>query len=138
MEPQHIYTEVGRYIKRYRKRAHRTQQQLAAEVGMSRASLANIEAGRQQVLLHYLYAISEALDLESPTMLMPLPLALTSHDGVLAELPLPKDGLSDKQQQDVRQVMVNVLFSNTATESRGAGDERQKEEDFGGNREAST
>ena len=122
MEPRYIYKELGQNIRRYRKKAHRTQDQVAAVIGMSRASLANIEAGRQQVLLHHLFAIADALDLDSPVVLIPLSSGSTPHDGILPDLPLPKDGLSDKQRLEIMQLMGNVLNSGAETKSeRGNG-----------------
>ena len=109
VSPKDIYRELGQTIRRYRKGAGRTQAQLAAEIGISRASLANIEAGRQQVLVHYLYAIEEALDLNSPASLMPVPQSSTLHDVELSTLPLPKEGLSEKQRQEVLRLMGGVL-----------------------------
>ena len=38
-----------------------TQADLAAKIGLSRASIANIEGGRQAVLLHQFLALAEAL-----------------------------------------------------------------------------
>ena len=106
MSPKDIYKEVGRRIRRYRAGTHRTQAQLAAEIGISRASLANIEAGRQQVLLHHLYAIADTLDLSSPGVLIP---ALPPRDGEPAELPLPAEGLSETQRQEVLRLMGSAL-----------------------------
>ena len=106
MKPEGIYRDVGRNIRRYRASMHRTQAQLAAEIGISRASLANIEAGRQKVLLHYLYAIADALDLDSPAVLMP---ASRPHDADTADLPLPAEGLSDTQRQEVLRLMGGVM-----------------------------
>ena len=106
MRPEDIYRDVGRNIRRYRARAHRTQAQLAAGIGISRASLANIEAGRQQVLLHHLYAIADALDLDSPSVLVPVP---PTRDGDPAELPLPAKGLSETQRQEVLRLMGGVV-----------------------------
>ncbi len=106
MRPKEIYREVGRHIRLYREGAPRTQAQLAAEIGISRASLANIEAGRQQVLLHHLYAIADALDLDSPGVLMPLP---PPRDGEPSELPLPAEGLSESQRQEVLRLLGGAL-----------------------------
>ena len=109
VSPQDTYKELGQAIRRFRKGAGRTQAQLASEIGISRASLANIEAGRQQILVHYLYAIADALDLNSPSQLMPMPQASTPHDVELPELQLPKEGLSEKQRQEVLRLMGGVL-----------------------------
>lgn len=106
MSPKDIYRDVGRHIRRYRAGAHRTQAQLAVEIGISRASLANIEAGRQQVLLHHLYAIADALDLDSPSVLIPTP---PPRDAKPAELPLPAEGLSETQRQEVLRLMGGTL-----------------------------
>ena len=139
MEPLHIYREVGRNIKRYRKGAHRTQQQVAAEIGMSRASLANIEAGRQQVLVHHLFAIADALDLDSPTVLMLSPSTSAPQDDLLSDLPFPDDaGLTEKQRLEIRQLLGNVLNSKAETTSGGTVDERKKKEDFRGSRETNS
>lgn len=46
-----------------------SQSQLADAIGHLRASVANIEAGRQKTPLHVLYAISEALGTDPKAML---------------------------------------------------------------------
>ena len=103
--PQDIYWEVGQAIRRHRKGAKRTQAQLAAGIGLSRASLANIEAGRQQVLVHYLYDIADALDLDSPVSLMPAPKVSKHHNVQSSALPLPEEGLSESQRREVQRLM---------------------------------
>ena len=108
MEPQDLYTEVGRNIQRYRRGLHRTQQQIAAQVGLSRASVANIESGHQWVRLHHLYAIADALDLDSLSVLMP-PLRPEAQHTDVAELPLPREGLTDKQRLEVLRLLSGVL-----------------------------
>ena len=37
------------------------QIEVAAQIGLTRASLANIEKGRQKIMLHQIYRIAEAL-----------------------------------------------------------------------------
>ena len=123
MKPEDIYEEVGRNIRRYRDGARRTQEQVAAAIGMSRASLANIEVGRQKVRLHHLYAIAEALDLASPALLLPPAASAPSRVAEAAvrygtsaapELPLPKEGLTDKQRLEVLRLLSDVLSSPQA------------------------
>ena len=108
MESQDLYTEVGRNIRHYRRGLQRTQQQVAARVGLSRASLANIESGHQWVRLHHLYAIAEVLDLDSLSLLMP-PLKPEAPPAEIAELPLPREGLTDKQRAEVLGLLSSVL-----------------------------
>ena len=89
-----------------------TQEQLAKRVGISRASLANIEAGRQQVLVHHLFALASALDLESPVQLLLTPRAQSRSDGATSDLPLADEGLTEKQRREVLSLMGGVLENN--------------------------
>jgi transcriptional regulator with XRE-family HTH domain len=62
-----------------------TQQQLADQAGLTRSSIANVEAGRQRVPLHVLAAIALALKVEPQDL---LPGGLESTASVLT-LPEP-------------------------------------------------
>jgi len=89
MQAQIIYSAVGERIRARRKTLGLTQVQLAPRLGMSRASLANIETGRQAVLIHQLYLVAEALGV-LPTDLLPLSASDHRHDNA-TDLPLPDD-----------------------------------------------
>lgn len=89
-----------------------TQEQLAKRVGISRASLANIEAGRQQVLVHHLFALTSALDLESPLQLLLSSSAQARPEGAASDLPLTDEGLTEKQRREVLSLMGGVLENN--------------------------
>jgi transcriptional regulator with XRE-family HTH domain len=69
-----IYREIGRAVNQLRNRRNpkMSQKMLAETVGVSRASIANIERGHHRVQLHVLYDIATALDVE-PHDLMPHP-----------------------------------------------------------------
>ena len=69
-----IYREIGRAVNHLRNRRNpkMSQKILAEAVGVSRASIANIERGHHRVQLHVLYDIATALDVE-PHDLMPHP-----------------------------------------------------------------
>lgn len=54
-----------------RKQLKMTQNDLASLAGLSRASIANIERGHQNVALHHLYAIAEALKVSDVSDLLP-------------------------------------------------------------------
>ena len=63
MDSGRFYAQLGSKISRARRDAGLTQGAVAQVAGISRASLANIEAGRQQVFVHHLVEIARALDL---------------------------------------------------------------------------
>jgi transcriptional regulator with XRE-family HTH domain len=56
-----IYATLGRRVRTRREELRLTQADLSAKIGLSRASIANIEGGRQAVLLHQFLALAEAL-----------------------------------------------------------------------------
>ena len=55
--------EVGSNIRREREAAKLSQGQLAAHLGMTRASVSNIEAGNHAIMLSHVYNIALFLDL---------------------------------------------------------------------------
>ena len=66
-----LYREIGRAINQLRlqRRPKMSQKTLAESVGVSRASIANIERGHHRVQLHVLYDIATALDVEPHDLL---------------------------------------------------------------------
>lgn len=112
MDADRIYRNLGTRIRDLRKSLGLTQDQLAKQVGISRASLANIEGGRQQVLVHHLFALAHGLHLESPAQLLLAPQGGGRKRGAAAELPLSGEGLTDKQRQEVLRLMGGVLENN--------------------------
>jgi len=109
MDAAHIYRNLGKRIRDLRKSLPKTQDQLAKEIGISRASLANIEAGRQQVLVHHLFALASALQLESPAQLLLAPQARAPRAAAASALPLAEDGLTEKQRREVLSLMGDAL-----------------------------
>ncbi|WP_216856885.1 helix-turn-helix domain-containing protein [Acidisoma sp. S159] len=65
-----IYAAFGRKVRTRRESMRITQSDLSARIGLSRASIANIEAGRQAVLLHQFLALADALTIP-PMELVP-------------------------------------------------------------------
>ena len=65
MADDRVHERFGRNVRVLRLRRGFTQDQLAATVGLARTSIANIEQGRQQVLLHHAWAIARALGAET-------------------------------------------------------------------------
>ena len=97
MDSPDLYRELGATIRRRRRALELTQEQLAGRVGISRGALANIEAGRQQVLLHQVYRFAVALEVNQVRELMPILPVLEAPATPPKGLPLPK-GLSEKER----------------------------------------
>ena len=64
-----LYGRLGTTIKARRHQLGVTQQRLAFLLGISRASLANIETGRQRMLVHQLYRFADVLELRLEDLL---------------------------------------------------------------------
>jgi transcriptional regulator with XRE-family HTH domain len=66
-----IYEAFGSQVRERRTAMRLTQLELAARIKLTRGSVANIEAGRQSVLLHQFLDIAAALSVE-PARLLPV------------------------------------------------------------------
>jgi transcriptional regulator with XRE-family HTH domain len=71
MSDLEIYRLIGSRIAGRRKDLRLKQAEVAAQIGLTRASLANIEKGRQKIMLHQIYRVAEALRVESILDLVP-------------------------------------------------------------------
>jgi len=118
MDADQIYKNLGNRIRSLRKSLGWTQDRLAKAVGISRASLANIEAGRQQVLVHHIFAVAEALNLESPAQLLIVPESDSVSGMTATELPLSGEGLTDKQRREVLNLVGGVLENSDINPER--------------------
>lgn len=65
-----FYKDFGRRLREARKAADLTQMALAERVGLSRASITNIENGRQHIHLHTFMILAEAVNAD-PTFFLP-------------------------------------------------------------------
>jgi transcriptional regulator with XRE-family HTH domain len=102
MNPELLYQHIGTTIKQKRKKLEWTQEELARRMAMSRAALANIETGRQNVLVHQLYGFAAALGLRIEDLLPQadnVDLASSSSD-----FPLPKN-LSRVQKEQLTRLL---------------------------------
>jgi transcriptional regulator with XRE-family HTH domain len=80
MSDLEIYRLIGSRIAARRKDLRLKQVEVAAQIGLTRASLANIEKGRQKIMLHQIYRIAEALRVESIIDLVPLRFSTSEPD----------------------------------------------------------
>lgn len=62
--PESVYLVFGRRLRKLRDQRGMAQHELALLSGLTRASIANIESGRQRVLLHQILQFSGALQVE--------------------------------------------------------------------------
>jgi transcriptional regulator with XRE-family HTH domain len=97
-----IYRDLGALISTRRRRLGLTQEKLAQVLGISRASLANVETGRQKVLVDQLLGFAAALRMKAADLL-PLPpkLEINTND---TDLPMPDD-LNREQRDQVARVL---------------------------------
>lgn len=64
-----LYERIGAKLSELRKLNQLTQEDLAMKIGVKRATISNIEAGRQQISLHLLYKIAAEFHTEVSTIL---------------------------------------------------------------------
>lgn len=107
MNETEIYRAVGEAIAVRRNELKFTQDYVANKVGLSRASLANIETGRQKIILHYLYKIAAVLEL--PRMEQLLPAMTQPIDMNDEELSIGGDTINDKQRAQVEAFVAGAL-----------------------------
>jgi transcriptional regulator with XRE-family HTH domain len=106
MEDWSIYSALGKAIAIRRKAMSLTQAQVAVKVGISRASIANIESGRQKVLLHQVYLFAEALML--PSIMALLPKAMLRGESEVS-LPISRDDISERQKAQVSDAFMGMF-----------------------------
>jgi len=79
---QWVYEEIGKRISDLRRQRPRklSQQELADAIGLSRASVVNVERGRHRVQIHLLYEIARVLGVEPQDLLPPNASSTTATD----------------------------------------------------------
>ena len=106
-----LYRTLGAMIRRRRKTLGLIQAKLAGELGVSRASVANVETGRQKILVHQLYRYAQALEM-SVVDLLPPDDETQDPTGDLSDLPLP-EGLSSEQRAQIARVLRDPSSDST-------------------------
>lgn len=71
MNDMDVYKLIGSRAASRRKDLNLSQAEVAKQIGLSRASLANLETGRQKILLHHAYKLAAALEMRSILDLIP-------------------------------------------------------------------
>lgn len=83
-----LYAQFGKLIRGYRRRHKITQLQLGDRIGLTRTSITNIEKGRQKVLLHQVFQLADALQVNPETL---LPRQFTRESESQIEDKIPKN-----------------------------------------------
>lgn len=92
---EELYSALGQLVRAARRQAGLTQDALAMRVGLTRASINNIEHGRQKILVHTLFDLAGALGI-APAALLP-PLAAEHHLSRADLTDLPPDLDADER-----------------------------------------
>lgn len=99
-----LYKNIGKVIRAHRRGRDDSMSQdvLAKRMGISRATLANIETGRQRIYVHQLYAIANILEIKLQDL---LPKIEKDHSEVdWASLPIGGD-LSIEQKNQIAKLI---------------------------------
>lgn len=95
-----IYRVVGAAIAARRKKLRLKQAEVADQIGLTRASLANIESGRQKIMLHQIYKLATALRVASILDLVP---ASYSFEQTSGPLRIVGSQVSEEQKAQIEQ-----------------------------------
>lgn len=101
MDRQTFYKGLGRNIRELRLANQWTQGGLASHIGVSRDVLANIETGRQNVHVHQLIEIANALGGRSIESLLPANLWASDSSTIDRDLKITGSPLSAEQKRQV-------------------------------------
>lgn len=112
MENIGVYKMLGRNVAVHRERLRMTQAEVASRIGLTRASLANIESGRQRVMLHHIYLLLDVLELKSILDLIP---AKVRRVESIEKLSFSGSATSESEQAQVERLIDMAL----APTSRG-------------------
>lgn len=101
MDDMDVYMQFGRKVAAARKSKGMTQADLAKRVAFTRASVANIETGRQRVMLHDVFAIVAALGGQSILDFVPERIAPES----MRDVAFVGDGASKEDELAMLQII---------------------------------
>lgn len=108
MDEALLYRSFGRRVAGRRGALTLTQAQLAARIGVSRASVANIERGQQNLSLHQVYRLTQALGLNDVTDLLPPLMIEPPTDAAGVPISEPEGGLSEDERRQVERLYRDV------------------------------
>jgi len=104
MDENEVYRRLGSLAAARRRGQGLTQEAVGERVGLSRASIANIEAGKQRILLHTIYALLDALSLHRLEDLLPQPSPATGLEQMVPIIGGDADALSVLERNDIERI----------------------------------
>ena len=106
MSDMELYRRLGRAVAERRGELGITQNAVADKLGVSRASLANLENGRQRIMVHQLFALVDVLELKSILDLVP---KVWVPAEPLPEIEFSGSNISPREQSGVENLVASVL-----------------------------
>jgi len=97
-----LYRIIGSALAERRKELRLKQAEVAEQIGLTRASLANIESGRQKIMLHQIYKLATALKVDSIIDLVP---PSFSFEEAIGPLKLVGSQINDQQKAQIEQFL---------------------------------
>ena len=101
-----LYRRLGRTVADRRRLLGLTQRHVAARLGLSRASLANLECGRQRIMVHQLFALVNVLNLDSIIDLVP---ETWQPPSALPDLQVTGTDLSPSERSSVEYLVASAM-----------------------------
>jgi transcriptional regulator with XRE-family HTH domain len=114
MNPDPIYKDIGAIIRGRRKALKLTQEALSKKLAISRGALANIETGRQNILVHQLYNYASVLGLNVNDL---LPVGRReSRTSEIEKVPVPSNVNRSQAEQIARLIQEVTTDTNQPAE----------------------
>ena len=102
-----IYRAFGQTVAARRRALGKTQIEVAQKLGLSRASLANIERGEQRVFLHQILAFVDALELDSAHEIVPAR-AVANKTRPKTDISMSGDNLTKSQRLAIQRLVFSL------------------------------
>ena len=100
---KHVYVLIGKRIKELRDKKF-SQEELAKSIGVSRASIANYESGKQAIYISDLYKIAAVLEVDIASLLPSIDqIRLQSPEQKLAEV----ENLGENARKELEEFIKN-------------------------------
>jgi len=109
VQPNPINVAFGAAVAKRRDELGMTQTHLAGLTGLSRASIASIEKGRQNVLLHHVYDLAQALRFRHVGDLLP---ARPPSQRREVEVRVTRGSISDRETADVLELIGRFVLTD--------------------------